>query len=122
MRTDLKSSVKTLLIFSALIGMGLLFAGKSTKLQTRISVLKGMNAVLEEQNVELKKRADGLQKAIDSITAKVGEMERRDSSLAKRNIDLENEIKKNKKRYETNRNRTDGFNADSLRSYFSTIE
>lgn len=122
MRTDLKSSVKTLLIFSALIGMGLLFAGKSTKLQTRISVLKGMNAVLEEQNVELKKRADGLQKAIDSITAKVGEMERRDSSLAKRNIDLENEIKKNKKRYENNRNRTDGFNADSLRSYFSTIE
>lgn len=122
MTKSIPSSLKTLAFFGALIIMAVLFAGQSTKLQSKISALRGMNSVLEEQNQQLKEKALDLQKAIDSITARVGQLEKKDSSLAKRNIDLENEIKKNKKRYENNRHRADGFTADSLRSYFSTID
>jgi len=118
----LLKNMTTVVFFSALIAMALLFASKSTKLQSRISVLIGQNSVLEERNKELKAQADALRRSVDSITIRVGEILAKDSSLSRKNIELENEIKKNKKRYETIRPRVDGFNADSLRRYFSTID
>lgn len=118
----LLKNLTTVIFFSALVGMALLFAGKSTKLQSQISILKGKNFAIEERNGELKAEADRLKKSIDSINRRVEEILAKDSSLAKKNVELENEIKKNKKRYETIRPRVDGFNADSLRRYFSTIE
>jgi len=118
----LLKNMTTVVFFSALIAMALLFASKSTKLQSRISLLIGQNSVLEERNKELKAQADALRRSVDSITIRVGEILAKDSSLSRKNIELENEIKKNKKRYETIRPRVDGFNADSLRRYFSTID
>jgi len=118
----LLKNMTTVVFFSALIAMALLFASKSTKLQSRISVLIGQNSVLEERNKELKAQADALRRSVDSITIRVSEILAKDSSLSRKNIELENEIKKNKKRYETIRPRVDGFNADSLRRYFSTID
>lgn len=115
-------SIGTLLAFSALIGMGLLFASKSTRLQSRISVLKGQNSILEERNAQLSREAEGLIKQIDSLSERAAHFERRDAQLSQKNIELENKIKLNQKRHETIRPRVDGFNADSLRRYFTTIE
>ncbi len=122
MKDNLLRNLTTVIFFSGLTAMALLFAGKSTRLQSRISVLQGMNSVLEERNAELEARAKTLQTQIDSISGKVEAIMAKDSTLRNRNIELENEIKKNKKTYETIRPRVDGFNADSLRRYFSTID
>ena len=53
MKDNLLKNLTTVIFFSGLTAMALLFAGKSTRLQSRISTLQGMNSVLEERNAEL---------------------------------------------------------------------
>ena len=106
----------------AFVAMGILLTSKSTRLQAKISVLEGRNQELERAYRELETEAGKIRDSLKAGEEAIARLAKRDSSLAQQNRNLEREIEKTKSKYEKARNRAAGFDADSIRRFFSELE
>jgi chromosome segregation ATPase len=107
---------------AAFLALGILMTSRSTRLQAKISVLEGRNQELEKMYQKLDAEAGRMKDSLKSGEERISMLAQRDSSLAVKNRNLRMEIEKTKSKYEKARNRAAGFDADSIRRFFSELE
>lgn len=106
----------------AFVAMGIVLTSRSTRLQAKISVLEGRNQELERAYRRLETEAGNIRDSLKAREEAISRLAERDSSLARQNRNLEREIEKTKSKYEKARNRAAGFDADSIRRFFSELQ
>lgn len=117
-----KAQIKTAITAILVLALTLFMTNNNTKLQSKISVLRGQNEILETQNRSLEKNLKALVDSIAKIDKSIQDLKGKEAKLAKENVELENNIKKLNKKYEKAINHSANYNADSIRGYFSNFQ
>lgn len=94
-----KAQIKTAITAILVLALTLFMTNNNTKLQSKISVLRGQNEILETQNRSLEKNLKALVDSIAKIDKSIQDLKGKEAKLAKENVELENNIKKLNKKY-----------------------